>query len=263
MEHSLSLQGEVRASDFLMGLPLPRGWRRFVGGDQLGLPIDFLLEATPGAPLVVSLHGFTDRARYSYPRFERRRSFRDAGFSVLYIADPTLTLSDEIELGWYLGAPRVDAAGALVELIEAAMARLRAPNVLLVGSSGGGFAALRLAALREDWRALVFSPQTSVARYYRNVVAKLERVGFPAFGDLVTDRSFGGRLGLEESFRSPRGGSILYIQNLDDPFHVENHFAPFAAMNPLGVAFVLEEHGDGHRPPSVERVCDWVARSLG
>lgn len=259
---SALFQGVATADEVASGLAPLTGWRRFVGAGGGEPAIDFLLEGHECAPLVVSLHGHTDRTKYSYPRFERRRSFGEAGFSVLYVADPTLTLDPQIELGWYLGGAESDALQPIVDLIEAACRRLRAPQILLVGSSGGGFAALKLAAMREHWRALVFSPQTSVLRYYSSAVERLELAGFGPFSDTEAVARLSPRLGLEGQYRQRRRGAVTFVQNIDDEFHFKNHYSPFAAMRPEGVLFVLEDHGAGHRPPSVKRVCRWVEKSL-
>jgi pimeloyl-ACP methyl ester carboxylesterase len=262
-DSDVRFRGRLTPGDIATGSTRIDGWRRYVSSVPDALEIDFLLEASVGFPLVVSFHGYTDRTRYTYPRFERRRSFGEAGFSVLYIADPTLTLNSEIELGWYLGSPRVDLASVVAELIDEVMVRYRAPSVLLVGSSGGGFAALQVASLRDTWRALAFSPQTSVLRYYRSTVDKLSLGGFPGFDEMSSDSILRSRLSLDAAFTRPRREAVVCVQNTKDSFHMRNHFVPFASARPEGILLVLEDHGEGHRPPPVERVCAWVERLLG
>ena len=61
-----------------------------------GLPLEALLVNKDSDILVVSLHGATDREKYSIPRFEWLKSMLEDGYSALYLSDPTLAASATI-----------------------------------------------------------------------------------------------------------------------------------------------------------------------
>ncbi|MFH5824234.1 hypothetical protein [Georgenia sp. AZ-5] len=236
---------------------------RIDAGDGL-LPIDALITRSRSAStLVVSLHGYTDRATYSLPRFERLASFSTIDTHSLYISDPTITVDDRLSIGWYVGTPTDDLPLRLAELVDVTASKLRADRIVLTGSSGGGFAALGIAQHLPHANAVAFSPQTAVTRYHAQQVEALQDYVFtPATRLAAVEEARPGRLDLSSAFKHPRPGRLWYVQNAKDGFHVKHHLRPFAGSEPRGVDFFLEDHGPGHTPPSKERTLRWVVAAL-
>jgi hypothetical protein len=206
--------------------------------------------------LVVVLHGALNRAKTKLPRFERVRSLTGIGANVLAFGDPTLDLDPSLTLGWYLGTRGVD----LHEVIGRSVARVAeqtdARRVILLGSSGGGFAALHLAALLPDATAVVMNPQTDVSRYHAR------------FSRRALDVIFGEGAGQEDKLRrrisvaeryatAHRVGRIRYVMNRGDIHHLEEHARPLWETlqdGQVDLEVTWLDLGNGHVSPDVDTV---------
>lgn len=116
-----------------------------------GSPYEYqcLLIRQPGKRLFVIFGGaIPDRTKAVLPRFSRFTWAPDFPGSVLCIADPTLLLGDKVQLGWYFGKADADATAGLVTVVSGFAASLGYGHAQIVtyGSSGGGFAAMQVAA---------------------------------------------------------------------------------------------------------------------
>lgn len=215
--------------------------------------------------LYVTFHGAINRERDRYPRFDRVSSSAKRKRSLLSFADPTLTLTDTIGLGWYLGGQDWDPAESIVKTIRVAMDAVSASNVILLGGSGGGFAAMRVGALLPHSLIYAFSPQSSVTDYNARIVAEYFAAAFPgesqdsvvaADPDKFSMRSLFSKLTLA-------GPHLYYLQNANDKGHMIKHYAPMKSA--LGVSgqtgitadgkvqfMTYESDTPGHKPPSNE-----------
>lgn len=86
---------------------------------------------------------------------------------VLCVADPTLELQNDTQLGWYIGIDEHDASEELSKLIQHFAVALGIPEekIIIWGSSGGGFSALALASRIEKATAVAINPQTEIFAY--------------------------------------------------------------------------------------------------
>ena len=210
------------------------------------LVLPMALQPAPGPVLTVLLHGAIDRARHRLPIFQRWR-FQlemEAG-PTLAFADPTLDLADSVRLAWYLGtesSPLIPSMAAAVRTVAAA---LGTTSVVLVGSSGGGFAALQLAAELPGAVVAAMSPQTDLRQYSTRLVNAAVR---PALGLAGTsaDGADPARLSVLESLRDqdalPR---VELLSNSGDAVHVTRH------EDPLRDLYVARGAGDLLRTTSV------------
>lgn len=211
--------------------------------------------------LNVVFHGAVRPGKDSYPRFDRVGSLGRSGDAFLAIADPTLMISDDISLAWYLGNRSWDPLEDIVKLIRAVSASSGAKEVNLIGGSGGGFAAMRVGAQIDDCLIFVFNPQTIIANYNRRVVEKYMSVAYP--GENV-EAVFSGdpeRFDMRTVYSAPRAANrLFYLQHLGDGSHVAGHYRPFKRS--LGVLAVegddasgrvrhvlVDAERDGHGPP--------------
>lgn len=165
------------------------------------------------------------------------------GYAAISISDPSLALSTDIALAWYAGSRN----RKLQEQLASFLSRLSdtlGKELLLVGGSGGGFAACLYGA-RLGARASVFvwNPQTDILRYYRSAVSDYLLNCFgTAFQQEARARHLLGSSGISSELASvyascdgPR--RLVYLQNVGDRFHVEGHALPFLAglrMRPTG-----------------------------
>src|SRR5690606_36415632 len=84
-----------------------------------------------------------------------------------YISDPTLKLYEDLGLAWYIGNKEADVQPIIVEIIKVVATKLNIPleNVILYGSSGGGFAALKFSSLIPEAIAIAINPQIDITVY--------------------------------------------------------------------------------------------------
>lgn len=205
-----------------------------------------------------------------------------AGVAALCVADPSLAIDDKLALAWYAGSRRQRTQEILERLLATVADRL-AVELLLVGGSGGGFAALQLAGcLGGRASALAWNPQTDFLKYYRSAIRTYMETCFPEAGEADSSGDAARLLacGIEhqvlESYaagRRPR--RLLYLQNADDDFHVARHAKPFvralgmqsvgsgkfAATNNAGIVW-FGSWGRGHDAPPKEVLRALVERLI-
>ena len=232
--------------------------------------LDILLEPGGRGDLFVILHGAV-REIDRYPRFDRVTTTTRRGVPFLCVADPTVGHAGVL-LGWYVGTASADPTDAIVEVIRRVQDRLQARRVVLIGGSGGGFAALQLSARLPRSLAFVFSPQTRVIRYYPGPVSNLMTRCFDGMDPTDAEAAHPTRLSALPTYASEPDNVVYYFQNARDPYHVERHFLPFAELFGIGQDggstadgrrhFVVEESVEGHGPPSQDRFDVHLDRAL-
>lgn len=213
-----------------------------------GIPIDIKYEPRGFDTTTVFFHAALTGKKYTYPVFTGAGVSAELPTNRIFIADPSLYLSDELFLGWYAGnhkQPRLQYVirGILNHLVPAGQ------KMVTFGSSGGGFAALYYAAHRDNSVAVPVNPQTNLANYNRAAVERYARLAWGLSGGqalkkipAVTD--------LTRTYRAP-GKKAFYVQNTNDRTHMQGHYSPFMDALPAGhdVRPVLVEGKAGHHPP--------------
>jgi pimeloyl-ACP methyl ester carboxylesterase len=149
---------------------------------------------------------------------------------VLCVADPTLELHDEMNLGWYIGTDEHDASEELSRFIRHFAEALGIPQskIVIWGSSGGGFSALALASHIEKATAVAINAQTDIFAY--ELVRVVETVRRNCFGSKIEKQikeQFGPRVNMGQAWRSNRSSRVILIQNKLDTHHYACHFRPF------------------------------------
>lgn len=234
-----------------------------------GRPLDALLVNKESETLVVSLHGALDRKKFSLPRFERVQTLLNRNVSILALGDPGLhghapELSKNLELTWFTGPVRCDYFPPIAKFIRTISDTIGARQIIVSGSSGGGFASLQLAPL-VGATALVFNPQTEVHRYVlpngsvwaqRNYIQALAQPidpGLDSLGKIDWTTPLGDRLSAIRRFAS-QDYDVTYATNIND-WHHQQHFAPFMKNAELlgkadRVTVIEYDDGNVHRPPN-------------
>lgn len=221
-----------------------------------------------GRVLNVVFHGAVRPNADTYPRFDRVGSLGAAGTSLLSFADPTLMLSEDIDLGWYLGNSDWDPLDKIAEVIRAGIRASGAVEVNLIGGSGGGFAALRVATVLDDCLVFVFNPQTVIANYIPKVVDKYFAAAYPGRDQQEVIAAESSRFDMRVPYGSVNGKRrVYYLQHLGDGSHIVGHYRPFKRS--LGVLTVdgcddagvikhvlVDSERDGHGPPFAKDF-DW------
>ena len=166
---------------------------------------------------------------------------------VLYMADPTLFKHLDANLAWYIGDKDHQFHDFLACFIQSIAAKtgIALDHVVLYGSSGGGFAALKLAGLiGQGITAVAINPQMNAFLYKKEHVDHYLDVCWKDVPQEI----------LRENpvFDTLNGVSntncrILFVQNVQDTFHYKNHFIPFLErfniFNPSIKSKMIEQNG--------------------
>lgn len=190
---------------------------------------------------------------------------------MIAVADPSLDEDLSLSLAWYTGGPEDNFVSNLARLFEAIQRTLKR-ELLFVGGSGGGFAALNIGYhLDGDYSILVWNPQTDIYEYAERFVkiflksrfnfahSSLTRPDWKNFCRIRTDSKIPTNVLSAETVKKPR--RFVYLQNASD-WHRAKHLIPLwnhvsnsvlmEGVNKLDsnrIVFI-DEFAEGHAPPS-------------
>lgn len=226
-----------------------------------GLPVDMSLKAEPGTPLLVVLHGAA-ATDVRLPFLSGQSVSKQLKCSKLSISDPTLYLSESLNLSWYAGnAHQPKLLSDIAEIISKTAQLLDAPRIILLGGSGGGFAAINLAARLQHSTAIAMNPQTDILRYHPSHVANYVKQAWD--GDRAQFLRQASHNLAEVLERSQTEPNLLYLQNEKDEFHVKNHLEKFVAELPeFSFELLLKPWNDGHTPPPKKLIANTLKQVL-
>lgn len=186
-------------------------------------------------PLHIIFHGAMVGGTW-FPRFERVTSMNEAGRSFCSIADPTIQLDRSLKLGWYGGNDAIDPIDWVTSLVTRLVEITKTSQLIFVGSSGGGFAALQASRRFTDSLAFVMDPQTIITEYHEAQVNRFLEAGFDGMSATSALAAYPDRLSAVASYeQSETRNFIYYTQHLWDKFHVEHHLGPFALSRGVDV----------------------------
>lgn len=237
---------EVERTELSTATRLPEEKALIMRESREGLRLDYLWKPNPGARrLFVFFSGDALRSKNDPPVFQRWTWSSFFPGHCLYVSDPSLHLDSQLGLAWYSGTKDVDPMPAIIDRVSwvAGQMNLHHEEVYAYGSSGGGFAALRMAALMPGAGVVAINPQTSILDYHGKAVEKYLRV---CFGETDREAAFSrypDRLSVLEHCERLRGRKLIYIQNTLDTHHLEMHFKPFCRL--MGVP-PLQNESEGN-----------------
>lgn len=212
-------------------------------GSAPGPPLEILIRRTGSAlnteVLPVFFTGAIDkRSEKTGPFFSGEGLSQDGGFGFVAVSDPSLNVDPSVGLAWYAGNKHQDIQGLMVQALSK-IGSYFGRELLLVGGSGGGFAALYCGLkLGGKCSVFVWNPQTDILKYNPTAV---KNYFLHAFGPGIVDslnaptwekasRSYLEKepvttdlMGLLDSGEFPR--RMLIFQNASD-WHVTHHLAP-------------------------------------
>ncbi|RWZ83754.1 hypothetical protein EKH49_08085 [Glutamicibacter sp. HZAU] len=159
----------------------------------------------------------------------------------------------------------MDPTKHIIDVIQKVKSQVGAKKVLFIGGSAGGFAAMRLSAAMPGSGVFAFSPQTRVSKYHGRLVRQLLDGPFDPPRISMSDfrRRFSEREDLSVIYKETETANRIYhFQNLNDPFHVREHYEPFKMTMELLEREGIREAGSyksvivdsvkGHGPPRPE-----------
>lgn len=221
-------------------------WKDGIHTVQLssGPSVDIMFEGQPfeadHASVPVFFSGAVqNRETKSGPFFSGNNVSLSGGFPYISISDPSLELDQALGLAWYAGSEDQSLPGQLLTIL-AAFADASERELLLIGGSGGGYAALFYGqCLGSLASVLVWNAQTDILEYNEKFVKHYLSAAFPRDTKIHLDSPDWKRkvrrvlaesavelsiLAGAKTGRKPRRS--VFIQNATD-WHVPVHAAPF------------------------------------
>lgn len=179
--------------------------------------------------LFVLLSGAAKDSVNCYPNFQRWSWSEHFPGSVLNIADPTLTLAPgKIDIGWYLGSPEKDYADLVASLVKRVASDLGVPNkkIFFYGSSGGGFASLRVSRRIPGSSACAINAQIDLTKYRSLAFRKyISAVHGTTLENLKPELM--ARLSVIGEMNERTENGFLMTQNINDDHHYKVQFQCF------------------------------------
>lgn len=233
--------------------------------------LDALLVSKQSSILVVSFHGAINRQKVSLPRFERLATLKHLNVSSMYFGDPGMWTSDSLSISWYTGWLKSGVQETIATEISRAASRLGCQRIVIVGDSGGGFAALQISALIAGSLCVAFNPTTTLHNYFdggntKRTVTQEKYIStiipeiLPRDGNFDPRPDWSLRLSTDYSalhrYSKRTENWVLFLQNVND-WHYKQHYLPFlgaaAKGNNLFRVQTMEYFGKrGHSSPSKE-----------
>lgn len=181
--------------------------------------------------LVVVMQSAVDRAKSEIPIFQRWKWADDFNASILVLNDPMLYLDKAMNGGWMMGNKEVDLIEICVNQIRKLIEQLNisTEKVIFYGGSAGGFTALMMATVLKGSKAIVDIPQIDLERY--NHLKQIEYAFNKGFGTnsfSILKNLYKYRINVIERCKKYNNiPDFIYLINMNDTHHIEEHFLPF------------------------------------
>lgn len=133
-----------------------------------GIHLDCLAFVKEESPLYIMLSGDVGTLKKSEPGFYRWSYYKYCSGSVLCIADPMISIYDNLRLGWYYGNSAVNFRKLIAEFVKvvADFLRVEHEDIIFFGSSAGGAPTFECASYISGAKAVAINPQIVLEEYY-------------------------------------------------------------------------------------------------
>lgn len=220
------MEKEVHSiDDFLSSAKLSGGRFRFITFEN---SIDFKFYPNGSDNLIVFFNAAISRTKDTVlPVFSGNGAIGKVDANILMVSDPSLMLSDDLTVAWYTGSENFNLQQTLGAILKVFSDQFGKNRTILYGGSAGGFASIYYSSHIPNSYAVAANPQTNISKYYKRFVKKYFDVCFPSYskdGKELSDTHV--EYDMCDLFLRSES-KLVYLQNMDDAFHIENHFAPF------------------------------------
>lgn len=217
-------------------------------------PLHFFYNNRGAQSTFVSFQGAVSNKVESVPAWAGLGITRGIDVNQLLFSDPSLKIDTEIRLAWYAGNTfqqnlQTDITKIISYLCDDS-------EIVLFGTSGGGFAALEQATRLPGCTVITSNPQTDIFQYFAKTV---DRYINTAWGEVEkTELPFNSSV--VDAFASVVKAQVIYLQNSGDYNHMQKHFIPFREnVHPDNQIIYLTPYlGVGHVGPSKETLIDLI-----
>jgi hypothetical protein len=218
--------------------------------------------------LTVLFNGAVNRKKRDSMTFQRNTWIERIGTNVLILPDMTLSQGD-FALGWGTGIAEewyIESMSSLINNLIEHM-KLKSKNIVLYGSSAGGFQAFLCGLMVSNVKVIMENPQTDVFRYYESHVNALVDACHDGNNEMQLKERYGERFSLIRAVKKyKRFPNLFYHQNKNDKKHYVQHYLPFIdSLTNLGIEknnFIFEviEGDDTHNPGGINHLLSLVKR---
>lgn len=262
----------INYSDGLTDIP----HREFIFSlNEAGHRYDFILSKKDSSRLFVIFSGSANakKLKLNPPVFQRWKWADMFPGSTLYVSDPSLYLNRNLSLAWYIGTKEVDHFSVISRVVKEVADSLNVSHKDIVGygSSGGGFASLRLSAFITGMTSVAINPQTIIKNYHAKAVSKFLRICFGASYDSFDFDCHAARFDIRSANINKDETKIIVAQNVVDTFHFENHYSPICEewggdseveVSNDNFKTILFSHPGGHSKAETKSVFNKIMASL-
>lgn len=178
--------------------------------------------------IIVFFNGAINGDLNNDPTFMRWSWANENNLSFICFDDPIVSCTQQTNLGWYIGTSNHDIQEFINDILEHIIKSLKISpkNIIFYGSSGGGFAAMMAAIRLRGSVAVVSNPQTNIFKYYKTASQRFIKSFFEN-EDVSSNSSIYYRFSVSDAIKKYNYiPAILYIQNIQDKFHLERHLLP-------------------------------------
>lgn len=220
--------------------------------------LDFLLDQSDNSDtLLVSFSPAVTNENATRPYFVGAGLFGPINSHKLYLSDPSLEINDELKLAWFAGSRSQRSLQAdLTQILKFVISKLQVKKVILIGTSGGGFASLYYGSQLPGSLSIVVNPQTDITKYHPQHFGRYAKFAWGmTYQKAVQILPSRISTSVLELYKRETSNSILWLQNATDAHHIVHHFVPFlknANTNCDMRVYLGDDWGSGHRPPPKE-----------
>lgn len=230
---------------------------------------DFILSKKKEKRLFVMFSGSANRLKLNPPVFHRWKWADKFPGSTLYVSDPSLYIHEKLALGWYIGTKSVDHLQVISRVVMEVAESLGVSkeNIIGYGSSGGGFASLRMANFIDGMTSVAINPQIIIKNYHERAVNRFLKICFESSFDKFDFDGNLNRFDIRAVVLDKENNKFIVAQNTVDEDHFINHFSHLcnaidtdSKVDNGRLKTILFSHPSGHKKAETTEVFDRILR---
>ncbi|WP_445157483.1 heparinase II/III domain-containing protein [Halomonas sp. E14] len=240
-----------------------------------GVPLYFYARLNNKGRILILLPGATNRKKghIDFQRYSWASDFEE--HDVLSFSDPTINEENNLSIGWFQNTQENYGIDALIDLIKLILETggYKEKNMVLFGSSAGGFAALKVSNAFPSAIAIAINPQLYLYNYTPSHYTSMLNYSYQNLSEKEVLRKFKDRLIAKLDFNTRQAPAFLF-QNIHDEAHLYRHLKPMIKELGDGVneesygsnsinqsllnVIYYEDQGSGHSPPGKEMTVQMI-----
>ncbi|MGP5123061.1 heparinase II/III family protein [Glutamicibacter ardleyensis] len=233
-----------RSIDDLLGKRIESGFHELHINNRY---FDFILIKRESKTLFVTFSAAAGIDKNTYPIFSGLKLGNRDEVDLLALSDIAQSGTESLKTSWHLGTHRVPTTTIILKLLNKLKRENKYNNIVIFGSSAGGFAALNISRHVPGSTAVVMNPRTDL-KASPTTFAEYIKVAHGNTNPLRRED-----LSMPLAYSRKTLNKVVYIQNLQDLNYFNNHYIPFEKSNINKTKYITGNWGIGHVVPP-----EWV-----